>query len=226
MANALFTYDVVIVGAGLAGLSAALHLHNEGTVKVCVLEADDAVGGLIRTDRHEGFLLDRGFQVFLTAYPKAQRVLDYNLLNLRHFSPGALVNKKGLHLLADPFRTPFSALRTVFSPVASLRDKLKIVALRNRHQRYTLAQLLALPEQSTADFLRDWHFSPNMIEFFFDHFSGGVFLENELQTSSRFFEWVMKLFGEGYAACPPKECKPESRTIARPSAHSPVCKRG
>ncbi len=79
--------DVLIVGAGLSGLSCALWLH-EGGLSVLVLEASDGIGGGVRTDEVEGFLLDRGFQVFLMAYPEAQRVLDYGALDFKPFYPG------------------------------------------------------------------------------------------------------------------------------------------
>ena len=66
-------HDVVIVGAGLAGLAAARHLAIHG-VDVVVLEASDAVGGRVRTDRVDGLLLDRGFQLYNPAYPEPSRV--------------------------------------------------------------------------------------------------------------------------------------------------------
>jgi phytoene dehydrogenase-like protein len=67
--------DVLIVGAGLAGLCCARRVQQAG-LSFLVLEASDGVGGRIRTDRIDGFQLDRGFQVFLTAYPEAKRLLD------------------------------------------------------------------------------------------------------------------------------------------------------
>lgn len=72
--------DVLVVGAGLAGLACAIRLVDAG-LDVQVLEGSDAVGGRVRTDRADGFLLDRGFQVLSTAYPEARRVLDYERLD-------------------------------------------------------------------------------------------------------------------------------------------------
>ena len=82
--------DVVIVGAGLSGLCCARRLHELG-ICFLLLEASDGVGGRIRTDVVNGFRLDRGFQVFLTSYPEAKRILDYDALRLTPFLPGALV---------------------------------------------------------------------------------------------------------------------------------------
>jgi phytoene dehydrogenase-like protein len=97
--------EVVIIGGGLSGLCCARRLHEAG-VSFQLLEASDDVGGRARTDEVDGFLLDRGFQVLLTAYPEAREVLDYDALDLAHFSPGALVRYRGkFHHFADPWRS-------------------------------------------------------------------------------------------------------------------------
>ena len=109
--------SVVVVGAGLAGLCCARHLARAG-VPVTVLEASDAVGGRVRTDRVDGFQLDRGFQVLLTAYPECRRELDYASLELGRFEPGALVRVNGrFHRLSDPWRRPLRAIGGLFTPV-------------------------------------------------------------------------------------------------------------
>src|SRR6202046_5850584 len=96
--------DAVIVGAGLAGLSCAISLEAAG-LSVTLLEASDGPGGRVRTDMVEGFRLDRGFQVMLTAYPEAKRLLDYRALQWKKFEPGAMEWHGGkFHRLADPLR--------------------------------------------------------------------------------------------------------------------------
>src|SRR4051812_10931046 len=110
-------FDVIIVGGGLAGLACAVELQRAG-VACIVLESSDAPGGRVRTDRVQGFLLDRGFQVLLTAYPETQRVLDYEALRLGKFKPGAQVRSgRKFHTLADPLRSPLETLSTVLSPL-------------------------------------------------------------------------------------------------------------
>jgi phytoene dehydrogenase-like protein len=121
--------EVVIVGAGLAGLACAETLDAAG-VRCAVFEASDGVGGRARTDRHQGFLLDRGFQVLLTAYPEAQRFLDYKALELRSFIPGALIRRDGrFQRLADPLRQPSDFFATLLSPIGTLADSMGIARL-------------------------------------------------------------------------------------------------
>lgn len=194
--------DVIIVGAGLAGLSAAVHLHRQGR-KVLLLEATDRAGGRIKTDSYKGFLLDRGFQVLLTAYPETQSLLDYNALNLKKMLPGATVlYDEGSFEIADPFRRPSAALATLFAPVGTLKDKINTLWLKNKLQKLTIDAIFEQPEQTTHKQLADYGFSPKMIQRFYAPFLSGIFLENELQTSSRMFDFVMKMFSDGDVAVP------------------------
>ena len=193
---------VIVIGAGLAGLVCARWLNAAG-LEVRLLEADDDVGGRVRTDEIDGFLLDRGFQVLLTAYPECRRELDYGSLDLQSFFPGAAVRfSERFHVVADPFRRPLAGAMGAFSPIGSLVDKLRVARLRGRVLATDLAEILARAERSTLDALQSEGFSPAMIERFFRPFLGGIFLERELETSSRMFEFVFKMFSSGDTALP------------------------
>ncbi|HRE83465.1 MAG TPA: FAD-dependent oxidoreductase, partial [Opitutaceae bacterium] len=123
-------HDVVIVGAGLAGLTCARALQARGADCV-VLEAADVPGGRVRTDEVEGFRLDRGFQVLLTAYPAAQRWLDFDALRLGKFAAGARVaTPDGTAHVSDPWREPIRLWETLRAPVGTVGDKLRVGALR------------------------------------------------------------------------------------------------
>ncbi len=195
-------FDVVIIGGGVSGLTAALCLQQEG-MKVKLLEATDRVGGRMKTDKVQGYLLDRGFQVLLTSYPETQKFLDYNQLELRNFYPGSKVYYKNeFYQFADPFRKPIESLRKFSNPFSNFGDKLKIVGLRNRTRRLSVEDIFKQKEKATIDYLREWNFSKSMIDSFFRPFLGGIFLEPDLLTSSRMFEFVFKMFGKGYGALP------------------------
>src|ERR1700691_6094381 len=158
--------EVVIIGAGLAGLSCALSLEAAG-LSVILLEASDAPGGRVRTDLMEGFRLDRGFQVLLTAYPEAKRLLDYPALQLKQFEPGALVWHGGkFHRFADPFRNPMGAARFLLDSIVPLADKLHVAKLRARVQRGTWEEIFARTEKTTRDYLQAVPFSANIIRSF------------------------------------------------------------
>ena len=194
--------DVIIVGAGLAGLAAAVHLHRQGR-KVLLLEASERAGGRIKTDSHEGFLLDRGFQVLLTAYPETQALLNYTDLKLKKMLPGATVLYDGGNFeIADPFRRPSAAFATLFAPVGTLKDKINTLWLKNKLQKLTIEEIFEQPEQTTLKQLADYGFSPKMIQRFYAPFLSGIFLENELKTSRRMFDFVMKMFSDGDVAVP------------------------
>jgi len=194
--------DVIVVGGGLAGLCCALRLHQEG-IRFLLIEASDGVGGRVRTDRAEGFLLDRGFQVLLTAYPEAQRVLDYKALDLHYFYPGAMVRFGGkFHKVADPWRHPLDGLKGVFSPVGKMGDKVKVGRLRRRTMEGSIEELFRRRETTTLESLQEIGFSKKMIDRFFRPFLGGVFFDRELGISSRMFEFGFRMFSSGETALP------------------------
>ncbi|MFL5883007.1 MAG: NAD(P)/FAD-dependent oxidoreductase [Actinomycetota bacterium] len=193
---------VYVVGAGLAGLRCARRLHDQG-VAVTVLEAGDGVGGRVRTDRVEDFLLDRGFQVLLTAYPEAAEALDYGRLELRPFAPGAIVRTGGkLVTVTDPFRRRSAGLRTLLAPVGTLGDKLKVASLRRRVVAGSLEELFARPETTTREALAADGFSDTIVDRFFRPLFGGVLLDRELGTSSRMFEFVYRMLALGDVSLP------------------------
>ncbi len=195
--------DVLIVGAGLAGLCCGKRLAECG-VSFRVLEGSDGVGGRVRTDLVDGFRLDRGFQIYLTAYPEGKRVLDYAALDFKPFTRGALVRVGGkFHRVADPRSEPVSAARSAFGPVGTFRDKLRLARLAWDLEAGSLDDQTAKDERLTLDLLR-WNgrFTDAMIDRFFRPFFGGVSLDRTLATSSRFFRFVFRSFADGPGAVP------------------------
>lgn len=194
--------DVLIVGAGLAGLCCARRFHEAG-VSFQIIEACDSIGGRVRTDEFNGFLLDRGFQVLLTAYPEARRVLDYPLLDLKSFAPGAFSWFAGsLNKLIDPWRMPGMWKEVLRSDFGTLADKLRIARLRRRLKRASIEEIFRRPERSTKDALQSEGFSSEMIHRFFRPFFGGILLDGDLKSSSRMFEFIFKMLSEGDISVP------------------------
>jgi phytoene dehydrogenase-like protein len=205
-----------VVGGGLAGLSCALLLERRG-VNVHVLEASDDVGGRVRTDEVDGFVLDRGFQVLLTAYEEVRSQVDLPRLDLRAFRPGALVwTGARLETVGDPFRNPASAASTLAARVGSLGDKMKVGLLRRRLLAGSAAACFQGPERSTLEELESLGFSKAFIDTFFRPFLGGVFLERGLQTSSSLFRYYLRCFAAGDASIPARGMQRLPELLAAP----------
>ncbi len=200
--------DVIIVGAGLAGLSCARELSREGR-QVLVLESSACVGGRVATEEVDGFRIDRGFQVYNDAYPEGHRQFDHHALSCGYFEPGALLSQQGrLRSLCDPWRQPFAALRSVCDGSIGLLDGLRTARLRS--EAIHLFRSGALDpdvvtqefEKSTMDELVERGFTESFIQTFFIPFFGGVFLERRLETASPVFLFNFAMFALGRACLP------------------------
>lgn len=194
--------DVVVVGAGLAGLVAARVAEAAGS-RVVVLEASDAPGGRVRSDVVEGYTLDRGFQVLLTGYPEIHRHLDIPALDLRAFEPGAIVWRDGTGtIVGDPFRRPRTLWSTATARIGSVRDKARIAVLREVLKRKDPRDLLRGDDIPTATALRAFGFSSAMIERFFRPLIGGIQLDPSLATSRRMFDVIFRTLAVGDSVVP------------------------
>ena len=192
---------MVVVGAGLAGLACARRLLAHG-LNVRVLEASDAVGGRVATDRVDGFTGDRGCQVLNTAYPALRRAVDLDRLALRPLPRGARIRRRGR--LADvphPFASPTAAVRAATSGAASLPGKLSLA-------RYA-ASLLASPAESVkrrpdVDAPTAWgeQVPAAVVDDVLVPFMSGVVLEAEITTSRVFTDLMMRMFALGTSAVP------------------------
>ena len=193
--------EVVVIGAGLAGLACARTLSAAG-VPVRVLEASSRPGGRVQTDEVDGFLLDRGFQVLLDAYPELRRQADVPALELRPFRAGAVVRHSGgYRTVADPWRDPWRAPATLFSGVFTLADCKRMLQLRHAFAGRR-APSPELEKVRTMELLRQLGFSRQSLDRFFRPFFGGVYLDHTLSAGADFFAFVFRMFATGRATLP------------------------
>jgi phytoene dehydrogenase-like protein len=194
----------IVVGAGLAGLTCAKVLRERG-VEVAVFEASDGVGGRVRTDERDGFLLDRGFQVYFTSYPVSRRHLDHRALDFRAFDPGAVVcegDEKSV--LSDPLRDPKALVPSLLSGAATFGDKLRTLdlAARTIQGGISAGAENGEPDTSTLEYLRAAGLSTRYIDSFFRPFYGGIFLNRGLTTSARVLRFTLRMLSTGRTVLP------------------------
>ncbi|MBN3519420.1 FAD-dependent oxidoreductase [Algoriphagus lutimaris] len=195
---------IYIIGAGLSGLVAAIELEKAGFSPI-ILESTDQVGGRMKTDQVDGFLLDHGFQVLLTAYPEVNRYLNLPALNLKNFDPGAVIfDEKDSYIISDPLRNPLKVVGMAFSRVGTFLDKVKMFSLTQELKKKPVEDIFEEPSIPTLQYLKNYGFSDQIINNFFKPFFRGIFLEKHLNTSARMFEFVFKMFSLGHAAIPEK----------------------
>lgn len=212
---ALSNSPIIIIGAGAAGLVAALELEKAGH-RPLILEAGDRVGGRLKTDEVDGFRLDRGFQVLLTEYPEVKRYLDLKALGVKTFRPGGHIHTRQQHFrFADPLREPAQIIRTTLSPVGTLSDKIKLGQLGLKMRSKSVEDCFkGYSEQKTIDYLWSLGFSEQIVERFFRPFFGGIFLEQELSTPAAMFRFIFKMFGQGGASLPAEGIEAIPRQLA------------
>ena len=194
--------SVVVIGAGLAGLTAARTLQRKG-VSVRVLEQNADVGGRVRTRVVEGFTLDRGFQVLFTAYPAVKRQLDLAALDLITIPPAAVIRKGSFkERVGDPLRDPQSLFNTLTARSFSIIDQFLIVRLASLLRGQEPHELLNGPDETALTFVQGFGFSQTAIDNFFAPFFGGIFLKRDLSTSARLFCYYFRMLMDGETTLP------------------------
>ena len=194
--------EVAIIGAGLAGLACAIELQ-KNKIDFQIFEASDGVGGRVRSDVIDGFILDRGFQLYNPSYPEGKRLLNYDALDLKPFIPGvAIRDNKRLRIVVDPFRAKGFRLNLLKDIPGNPLSYLGLLRYFLSYLVTSDAQIATTKDISASDSLIKSGVRGNLLEKLLRPFLKGVFLESDLKTSRKFLDVVLKTFLRGTPSVP------------------------
>lgn len=200
--------DVIIVGAGTAGLSAAHRLTSAG-VTVQVLEAAAQPGGRMSTERIDGFRLDRGGQPLITSCPELFRTPYLSGIDLSLFAPGVLVHSEGVrHRVghSGSARGALTAARALKSAPRTLMSgafgQARIGTVLGRLAATPVDRLLARPEQSVRDALRSRALPTRAVNGFLKPLLSALLCDPGLTTSSRCADLALRGYARGRLCLP------------------------
>ncbi len=215
--------EVIIVGAGIAGLTCARRLEENGQAAL-IVEASDDVGGRVRTDEIDGFLVDRGFQVFLQAYPEARRFLDYDALDLRAFKPGALIwTGERFERAVDPRQDLIAGIKSAGAHFGRLSDKARLAKLWSQLDWLDNEGISSAVEpKSTREALEEYGFGPEIIQRFLRPLFAGAMVDPRLENSSVLFDFIFRMFGAGKTSVPAHGMRAIPRQLAAKLTHSDI----
>ena len=182
--------QIVIVGAGVSGLVAAINCEEAGFSPI-LIDADKNIGGRTQSLEYENFILDKGFQVLLTEYTSVKKYLDLKSLDLKYFHPGAFVfSAHKDYELSDPLRHWWKLPDMIFSGIGTLKDKWLVFKLSQHLKNKKEESIFDGSTETTLEFLKSYGFSDRMINLFFKPFFSGIFLEDNLETPATMFKLV------------------------------------
>ncbi|HUH72785.1 MAG TPA: NAD(P)/FAD-dependent oxidoreductase [Chitinophagales bacterium] len=194
--------DVIIVGAGLSGLSAAYQLQQKG-YKVAIYEANGKVGGRCKSDYIDGYILDKGLHFFQKGYTESKNTFDYKPLRMESIYPGAMIHfNNNFHLVTNPLRNIGDVFSMAFLPFMSFGDKIKLGSMLTYLMTSNDDQLKKWQSITTMDYLKSRGFSDKLIETLFRPLCHAIYFDPSLQTSAYLFTSMMKSFAFEESALP------------------------
>lgn len=208
------SYDVIIVGSGYSGLSAAYYLQQAG-FSVKVLEVSSNPGGRARSDKMDGYTLDRGLHFYHHSTTELRKIINLNELELKNTYPGYLLRYQNtFNLFTNPVYQTFDSLSTALSQNATFSDKVRLFGLYVKLKTLPYNKLVKETESSTFEYFSKNGFSKKLIDSLFRPMLAANIFDYNLQSSSRFSKIYLKSLFQDHVALPKEGIGKISETIA------------
>jgi len=215
--------DVIVIGAGFSGLSAAYYLQRKG-LNVKVLEVSSQVGGRARSDKMYGFTLDRGLHFYHHSTTELSKIININELQLKNCYPGYLLRYQGtFNLFTNPLYQTIDTISTALAKNATFSDKFRLFGLYVKLKTSSYNQLVKEKESSTFEYLSKNGFSKRLIDSFFRPMVAANIFDYNLQSSSRFSKIYLKSLFQDHVALPKEGIGKIAEAIAMKLEPGSIC---
>ncbi len=206
--------DVIVIGAGFSGLSAAYYLQCKG-LSVKIVEASSQVGGRARSDKMNGYTLDRGLHFYHHSTTELAKIINLNDLSLKNTYPGYLLRYQGtFNLFTNPLYQTVDTISTAMAKNATFTDKIRLFGLYAKLKTSDYSKLVKEAESSTFEYLSKNGFSKKLIDSFFRPMIAANIFDYNLQSSSRFSKVYLKSLFQDHVALPKEGIGKIAATIA------------
>lgn len=215
--------DVIVIGAGFSGLSAAYYLQRKG-LSVKVLEVSSQVGGRARSDKMDGYTLDRGLHFYHHSTTELAKIININDLGLKNTYPGYLLRYQGtFNLFTNPLYQTVDTISTALAKNATFTDKIRLFGLYAKLKTSAYGKLVKESESSTFEYLSKNGFSKKLIDSFFRPMIAANIFDYNLQSSSRFSKVYLKSLFQDHVALPKEGIGKIASTIAGKLEEDTIC---
>ncbi|MCB9251016.1 MAG: FAD-dependent oxidoreductase [Flavobacteriales bacterium] len=186
-------HRIVIVGAGLAGLSAGVFLKRKGYNNILFVDKSDRPGGKLKTDLIDGYTLNHSNSLINSHFKYLNELIDLSSLKMHYLEKGALVMKGSkLEKIIHPFSKNFLVYKMLFADFGNFKDKIRFIKKRIELDQLDEEELFDSFELKTKTYLKKKGFSSSIIHGFFEPYFSTFFMENELSASRRLFDYILK----------------------------------
>ena len=171
------THDIVIIGAGLTGLTTAFALRNKNR-NVTILESDNKIGGQIQSHHVNGFVFESGPNTGVVKYPEVMD-LFHSLNDGCKLEIAQVSAKRRLIWKGNKFHElPSGLLSAITTPLFSTYDKLRILTEPFRAKGNN-------PDESVAE-LTKRRLGTSYLDYAVDPFLAGVYAANPTMLPTKY----------------------------------------